>query len=88
MKAAVCTAIDKLEIQDIDTPEPGPREVRIRIVAAGICHTDLSVMRGNFDVPKPVVLGHEGCGYVDKVGPCVVGIRRWRSCRVLHNHAV
>ena len=71
MKAAVCTAIDKLEIQDIDTPEPGPREVRIRIVAAGICHTDLSVMRGNFDVPKPVVLGHEGCGYVDKVGPCV-----------------
>jgi Zn-dependent alcohol dehydrogenase len=71
MKAAVCTAIDTLEIQEIDTPEPGPHEVRVRIVAAGICHTDLSVMRGNFDVPMPVVLGHEGCGYVDKVGPGV-----------------
>ena len=52
-------------------PEPGPREVRVRIVAAGICHTDLSVMRGNFDVPKPVVLGHEGCGTIDKVGMAV-----------------
>ena len=71
MKAAVCTAIDKLEIQDIDTPIPGQGEVRIRIVAAGICHTDLSVMRGNFEVLKPVVLGHEGCGDVDKVGPGV-----------------
>ncbi len=71
MKAAVLTAIDKLEVQELDLPEPGPREIRVRIRAAGICHTDLSVMRGNFDVPKPVVLGHEGCGYVDKIGPGV-----------------
>jgi Zn-dependent alcohol dehydrogenase len=71
MKAAVCTAIDTLELQDIDMPEPGPDEVRVRIATAGICHTDLSVMRGNFDVPMPVVLGHEGSGYVDKVGPGV-----------------
>ena len=76
MKAAVCTAIDTLEIQEIDMPEPGPQEVRVRIVAAGICHTDLSVMRGNFDVPKPVVLGHEGSGYVDKVGPGITEFRQ------------
>ncbi len=76
MKAAVCTAIDTLEIQEIDLPEPGPQELRVRIVAAGICHTDLSVMRGNFEVPMPVVLGHEGCGYVDKVGPGVTEFNR------------
>jgi Zn-dependent alcohol dehydrogenase len=71
MKAVVCTDINEVSVQDIDVPEPEAREVRIRIVAAGLCHTDLSVVRGNFDVPKPVVLGHEGCGIVDKVGPGV-----------------
>ena len=74
MKAAVCTAIDTLELQDVDLPEPGYDEVRIKIVATGICHTDLSVMRGNFEVPKPVILGHEGCGYIDKIGPEVSGL--------------
>ncbi|MFP6690446.1 MAG: alcohol dehydrogenase catalytic domain-containing protein [Alphaproteobacteria bacterium] len=71
MRAVVCTDLNEVSVQDIDIPEPRAREVRIRIVAAGLCHTDLSVVRGNFDVPKPVVLGHEGCGYVDKVGPGV-----------------
>ena len=71
MQAIVCTSLNKVSLQDIDIPEPAAREVRMRVVAAGLCHTDLSVVRGNFTVPKPVVLGHEGCGYVDKVGPGV-----------------
>lgn len=71
MWAVLCTGRNQVSVEDIDIPEPQAREVRIRIIAAGICHTDLSVVRGNFDVPKPVVLGHEGCGYVDAVGPDV-----------------
>jgi len=70
-RAVVCTSLNEVSVQDIDVPEPRAHEVRIRVVAAGLCHTDLSVVRGNFNVPKPVVLGHEGCGYVDKVGPGV-----------------
>jgi Zn-dependent alcohol dehydrogenase len=74
MKAVVCPELGRVEVQELDVPEPGPREVRIRMVAAGICHTDLSVMKGNFDVPKPVVLGHEGSGIVDKVGAGVTEV--------------
>lgn len=74
MRAVVCPEVGKVEVADLDLPEPGLGEVRVRMVAAGVCHTDLSVMKGNFDVPKPVVLGHEGSGYVDAVGPGVSGI--------------
>jgi len=68
MTAVVCREVGKIAVEEIDVPEPGPREVRVRIVATGICHTDLSILRGNFDIPKPLVLGHEGCGVVDAVG--------------------
>lgn len=50
-----------------DAPDPG--EVRGRIAAAGVCHTDLASLRW----PGPFVLGHEGAGYVDAIGPCVEG---------------
>lgn len=75
MKAVLSRAIGECEVTDIDVPEPRANEVRVRIVAAGICHTDLSVVRGNFDVPRPVVLGHEACGYVDAVGAGVTDVQ-------------
>lgn len=71
MRAVVCTNLNEVSVEDIDIPEPRAREVRVRIAVAGLCHTDLSVVRGNFTVPKPVVLGHEGAGLVDKLGPGV-----------------
>jgi len=74
MRAVVCSELGRVEVQALEIPEPGPGEVRVRMVAAGVCHTDLSVMKGNFDVPKPVVLGHEGSGHVDAVGPGVLGL--------------
>lgn len=74
MKAVVCPEVGRIEVQELDVPSPGPDEVRVRMVSAGICHTDLSVMKGNFDVPKPVALGHEGAGYVDAVGPGVTDL--------------
>lgn len=72
MKAAVVRAPGELSIEQIDDPAPpGPGEVLIRLVATGVCHTDLSFLRGNVPVPLPAVLGHEGAGVVEAVGPGV-----------------
>ncbi len=72
MKAAVLNAIPGiLEIEDIDIGEPGPREVLIRTVAAGLCHSDLHFMEGKYPYPCPAVLGHESAGVVEAVGSMV-----------------
>jgi aryl-alcohol dehydrogenase len=60
------------EILEIDAPRD--REVLVRIVAAGICHTDLAVVDQTFPFPLPYVLGHEGSGIVERVGPHVTGV--------------
>ncbi|MCI4012231.1 alcohol dehydrogenase catalytic domain-containing protein [Brevibacterium sp. ZH18] len=57
-----------LEIRDIELDEPGPDEVLIKIRAAGLCHSDLSVVDGNRPRPTPMLLGHESAGIVEKVG--------------------
>ena len=54
-------------IEQLDQEAPGPGELRVRIVAAGICHTDLHTHGGRLS-PLPIVLGHEGAGVVDGVG--------------------
>jgi aryl-alcohol dehydrogenase len=56
-----------LSLEDIDVAAPRADEVRVRLVATGICHTDL-VCRDGFPVPLPIVLGHEGAGVVESVG--------------------
>jgi len=61
---------DELEVRD-----PGPKEVRVRIGAAGVCHSDLSVIDGTIPFPPPVVLGHEGAGVVDAVGSEVGSVK-------------
>ncbi|QHC58688.1 NAD(P)-dependent alcohol dehydrogenase [Rathayibacter sp. VKM Ac-2760] len=58
----------------IEVPEPRADEVRVRIHAVGICHTDLAVAGGHRDVPVPVVLGHEGAGVVESVGSAVTRV--------------
>jgi S-(hydroxymethyl)glutathione dehydrogenase/alcohol dehydrogenase len=73
MKGAVCYSSDRpVAIEDVQVRDPGPGEVRIAIKAAGLCHSDLSVIDGTIPYPMPVVLGHEGAGVVDAVG---VGVR-------------
>jgi len=57
----------KPSIETLDLAGPGPGEVLVRIVAAGVCHTDIK-MAGSTRVPRPVVLGHEGSGIVEAVG--------------------
>lgn len=72
MKAAVLSSVPgELEIQDVEIGEPGPREVLVRTVAAGLCHTDLHFMEGQYPYPLPAVLGHESAGVVEAVGSMV-----------------
>ncbi len=64
----------KLEICEIDVQDPGPGEVRIQMVAGGVCHSDLHVMTGHLSAPLPAVLGHEGAGIVADVGAGVTSV--------------
>lgn len=69
MKVAVAHDVDEpLVVEDLPTPAIGPHDVLVRLSASGICHTDLTVIRGLSNLPLPIVPGHEGCGVVEAVG--------------------
>ncbi|MEU4498419.1 zinc-binding dehydrogenase [Streptomyces sp. NPDC023998] len=75
VRAAVLPAVGSpLEITDIELPETGPGRVRVRLAAAGVCHSDLSLSNGTMRVPTPCVLGHEGAGTVVAVGDGVTHV--------------
>ncbi|GAA2808980.1 Zn-dependent alcohol dehydrogenase [Streptomyces showdoensis] len=75
IRAAVLPAVGSpLEITGIELPEPGPGQVRVRLAAAGVCHSDLSLTNGTMRVPVPAVLGHEGAGTVVSVGEGVTHV--------------
>jgi alcohol dehydrogenase len=57
-----------LAIEEVELDPPGPGEVLVRVRAAGLCHSDLSVIDGNRPRPMPMVLGHEAAGVVESVG--------------------
>ena len=50
---------------------PGPGEVRVRMIASGVCHSDLHVLDGDWERPAPIAMGHEGDGIVEALGPGV-----------------
>ena len=60
-----------LKIMELDLAPPGPDEVMVRIKAAGLCHSDLSVVNGDRPRPVPMALGHEASGIVEALGPGV-----------------
>lgn len=60
-----------LAIEEVDLDPPGPGEVLVKIAAAGLCHSDLSVINGDRPRPTPMVLGHEAAGVVEQLGPGV-----------------
>ncbi|MGH3311001.1 MAG: Zn-dependent alcohol dehydrogenase [Streptomyces sp.] len=69
VRAAVLSAVGApLELTGIELPQPGPGQVRVRLAAAGVCHSDLSLSNGTLRQPVPAVLGHEGAGTVVSVG--------------------
>ncbi|MBM3227189.1 MAG: hypothetical protein FJZ47_25770, partial [Candidatus Tectomicrobia bacterium] len=76
MKAAVLyEPKTPLVIEDLRLDPPQAGEVRVRIAANGVCHSDLHVMTGDMRMPLPIVLGHEGAGIVAEVGPGVTSVR-------------
>jgi aryl-alcohol dehydrogenase len=73
ISAAICRQEGApLSIEPVDLDEPKPDEVLVRVIACGICHTDIGVQHM---MPKPVVLGHEGSGVVERVGGNVAKVR-------------
>jgi len=65
---------EKLRVEEITLYEPGPHQVVVRLVASGVCHSDLSVVRGTFPFMFPTVLGHEGSGVIESVGDAVTRV--------------
>ncbi|MFQ5522046.1 MAG: alcohol dehydrogenase catalytic domain-containing protein [Acidimicrobiia bacterium] len=63
-----------LEIVELELPDPGPGEVLVRVEAASLCRSDLSVVNGTRVWPLPMVIGHEAAGEVVEVGPGVAGL--------------
>jgi S-(hydroxymethyl)glutathione dehydrogenase/alcohol dehydrogenase len=78
MKAAVLyEANTPLVIEDLDLDEPGPGEVMVKMMASGVCHSDWHVIKGEWvHHPMPIILGHEGAGIVESVGPNVETLKR------------
>jgi len=75
ISVAVCREYGKpLQIESMELEEPRADEIRVRIVAAGICQTDISMINTPQRVPLPIVLGHEGAGVVERVGELVTDL--------------
>ena len=72
MNAAVLYELGgRLEVEEIELADPKDGEVLVKVAASGVCHSDISVIDGVIPFPLPAVLGHEGSGVVESVGPGV-----------------
>jgi propanol-preferring alcohol dehydrogenase len=90
MKAAVVRNFGKpLSIEEVAIPAPGPGQVLVKVVASGVCHTDLHAAQGDWPVKPtlPFIPGHEGTGYVFELGPGVTSLKEGDRIGVpwLHN---
>jgi S-(hydroxymethyl)glutathione dehydrogenase/alcohol dehydrogenase len=76
VRAAVLESTgDAAVIRDLELIEPREGEVRVRMLASGVCHSDLHVRDGEWERPTPIVMGHEGAGIIEAVGPGVTTSR-------------
>jgi S-(hydroxymethyl)glutathione dehydrogenase/alcohol dehydrogenase len=75
MRGIVYTGEDAEVTDKLGIGEPGPTQVKVKIVAAGVCHSDLSVLDGTIPWKAPSVLGHEGAGIVESVGSSVRSVK-------------
>ncbi len=77
MKAAVLREQNTpLQIEDVQVSKPEPREVLVRPVAAGVCHSDLHFLDGSYPYMLPTILGHESAGIVEEVGSDVSYVKK------------
>ena len=66
---------ERFMLAPVELEEPRENEVMVRLVATGICHTDLKVLHSGGLAPRPIVLGHEGAGIVEKIGGTVSKVK-------------
>lgn len=77
MKAAVLHEQKKpMVIEDVTISNPGPREVMVRPVAVGVCHSDLHFLDGSYPYRLPTILGHESAGIVEETGADVTSVKK------------
>lgn len=77
MKAAVLyEPKSRFVVEDVEVQEPRHGEVMVRMVAGGVCHSDLHVVKGDLEAPLPAILGHEGAGIVEMVGEGVTSVQK------------
>lgn len=74
MKAVVVHEVDQIEVREVTLDPPQAGEVKVKMAATGVCHSDLSTANGTFPNPLPIALGHEGAGVVEEVGPGVTNV--------------
>lgn len=76
MKAAVCYEVGKpLVIEEIDIDSPRPGEVKIKMAATAVCHSDIHAFRGEIPEALPSVGGHESAGYIEEVGEGITSVK-------------
>ncbi len=78
MKAAFLDKPKQFDLREINLPEPLANEVRIKLKKVGICGSDMHLFQGHRLLSQPTVIGHEGLGFVDKIG-ANVKIKIWRQ---------
>src|SRR5438874_10308423 len=90
MQAAVVSAPNEVRIAEVERPEPGEGEVRVRVRGCGVCGSNLAPWEGRpwFKYPlAPGELGHEGWGEVEALGPKVKGLREGDVVAMLSYHS-
>ena len=75
-----------LVLREVEVSTPQENEILVRIVGVGICHTDVSAVDGVFPLPLPAVLGHEGSGVVEAVGPSVTTLEVGDHVAISYGH--
>ena len=75
MRAAVLHEFDRpLVVEEVELDPPREGEIAIRMAASGVCHSDLHVVQNIHPTSLPAILGHEGAGIVEEVGPGVTNV--------------
>ncbi len=75
MKAVVVHEVNKIEVREVTLDPPKAGEVKIKMAATGVCHSDLSMANGTFPNSLPMALGHEGAGVIEQVGEGVTNVK-------------
>jgi S-(hydroxymethyl)glutathione dehydrogenase/alcohol dehydrogenase len=76
MQAAILEQLNEpMNVRTVELADPKQGEVRVKLSASGVCHSDLSIARGFTPIPTPVIVGHEGAGVIDAVGAGVTSVK-------------